>query len=107
MASLPGRLCHCGRIQPCPLHKRQAYDRERGSSTQRLYGYKWQKARARFLMEHPLCKPCEEEGRTTLAFAVDHRIPHRGNLELFWDESNWDPMCESHHNAKARRERRT
>jgi len=25
---------------------------------------------------------------------------------LFWDESNWDPMCEAHHNAKSRAERK-
>jgi len=65
------------------------------------------KARARFLEEHPLCKTCQEQGRLTVAFAVDHRVPHRGNVELFWDESNWDPMCESHHNRKSRSERLT
>jgi hypothetical protein len=39
------------------------------------------------------------------AEVIDHRIPHRGNLTLFWDRSNWDPLCVACHNAKSAREK--
>lgn len=102
----PRPCSRCG-VAGCTTHKRKAYDIERGSSTQRLYGYRWQQASARFKRDHPFCKPCQNEGRITRTFAVDHIIPHRGNPQLFWDQSNWQPICESHHNSKARTERLT
>ena len=37
---------------------------------------------------------------------VDHIIPHKGDKQLFWDESNWQPMCETHHNIKTATEDR-
>ena len=78
------------------------------TSTQRGYGYKWQKARAKFLDEHPLCRYCEREGRITAATVVDHIQPHRGNQELFWDKKNWQSLCARHHNSdKAREESRS
>lgn len=69
-------------------------------STARGYGYRWQKARERHLQAHPLCIECEREGCVTAATVVDHRIPHRGDQALFWDESNWDSLCTTHHNRK-------
>jgi 5-methylcytosine-specific restriction protein A len=33
-----------------------------------------------------------------------HRVPHRGDARLFWDQNNWQPMCTPHHNAKTARE---
>jgi 5-methylcytosine-specific restriction endonuclease McrA len=48
---------------------------------------------------------CEEEGFVEVAAVVDHKVPHKGNLELFWDESNWQGLCKPHHDAsKARQE---
>jgi 5-methylcytosine-specific restriction protein A len=76
-------------------------------STARGYGYKWQKARERFLSEHPLCCYCERTGRITAASVVDHKIPHRGDAALFWNESNWQPLCKPcHDSVKAREEGR-
>jgi 5-methylcytosine-specific restriction endonuclease McrA len=67
---------------------------------------RWRRTAKRFLREHPLCCYCEQEGRVTAATVVDHKIPHRGNIALFWDEANWQPMCRPHHDgAKAREER--
>lgn len=40
------------------------------TSSQRGYGYRWQKARAAFLREHPFCVYCLRERRITLALAV-------------------------------------
>ncbi len=67
------------------------------TSTQRGYGYKWQKAREAFLREHPLCVMCAAEGRVTVATVVDHIVPHRGDQSLFWRRSNWQSLCATHH----------
>lgn len=67
----------------------------RKTSTQRGYGYRWQKARADFL-SHPdnvLCVMCTDRGHTTVATVVDHIIPHKGDMKLFWDRKNWQPLC--------------
>lgn len=75
------------------------------TSTQRGYGYKWQKARERFLRANPLCVYCQREGRLTAATVVDHVKPHKGDRVLFWDESNWQPLCKPcHDSVKAREE---
>ena len=42
----------------------------------------------------------EEQGKLTPATVVDHIIPHRGDKKLFWDERNWQALCESCHNHK-------
>ena len=74
------------------------------SSTQRGYGYRWQKARERFLKKNPLCVYCQKNGRAEPANVVDHIIPHRGNQELFWRESNWQALCSSCHSSVKQRE---
>jgi 5-methylcytosine-specific restriction enzyme A len=46
---------------------------------------------------------CEKTGRIEAANVVDHIIPHRGDMELFWDADNWQSLCRAHHDAKTRR----
>jgi 5-methylcytosine-specific restriction enzyme A len=81
-------------------------DRERPSAARRGYDGRWRKARAQFLAGHPTCARCILEGRLTRATVVDHVRPHRGDPELFWDESNWQPLCRRHHDAKTVRDGR-
>jgi 5-methylcytosine-specific restriction enzyme A len=50
--------------------------------------------------------PCKAVGRLEPAVVVDHRVPHRGNHELFWDEANWQGMCKRCHDTKTAREGR-
>ncbi len=38
------------------------------------------------------------------ADVVDHIIPHKGDQSLFWDSSNWQPLCKHHHDQKTARE---
>ncbi len=75
----------------------------------RLYSYKWQQASKGFLRKHPLCQcPHCGEGRIRVrqATVVDHKIPHRGDMQLFWDSNNWQAMAkECHDSYKARLER--
>lgn len=74
------------------------------TSTRRGYGYKWQKARAQFLREHPLCVMCQVQGLVTAATVVDHITPHRGDQSLFWRRSNWQGLCATHHSRDKQRE---
>lgn len=79
---------------------------DKQTSAQRGYGYKWQQARIGYLRNHPLCVYCEREGRIKAASLVDHKIPHRGNMKLFWDSDNWAALCSHCHNTtKAAEER--
>lgn len=106
------RLCACGKRVPsgarCPCQaKRDAerkarFDKNRPNSSQRGYTSAWEKARAAFLARHSYCR-CG-----ALATVVDHIKPHRGDRELFWDKSNWQPLCTPcHSGAKQREERRS
>lgn len=86
------------------------------TSGQRGYDYRWQKARAAFLRDHPFCAYCLRDAgiRATdvaevilecaakhvavpYGNVVDHRIAHRGDQTLFWDQSNWQTLCATHH----------
>ncbi|HEY5551214.1 MAG TPA: HNH endonuclease signature motif containing protein [Opitutaceae bacterium] len=82
-------------------------ERERGSAASRGYGARWRKASAAYLAQHPYCVACRGQGLMVEAAVVDHRIPHRGDLALFWAESNWQSICAPHHNAKSARELNT
>lgn len=98
---------------------------DKRTSTQRGYGYKWQQARAGFLAKHPFCVMCLAEYGVTetdpadvvlrcaemcksvpYADVVNHRIPHRGDQTLFWDRSNWEPICKHHHDSDVQRRER-
>jgi 5-methylcytosine-specific restriction protein A len=36
----------------------------------------------------------------TEATIIDHIIPHRGDKRLFWDRTNWQPICQACHDRK-------
>jgi 5-methylcytosine-specific restriction enzyme A len=87
----------------CPAHAREhqrTYDAARGTAEARGYTARWRKRRRIFLAEHPLCEECRRAGKVVAASVVDHVVPHRGDLTLFWDEANWQALCERHHNQK-------
>ena len=90
----------------CAKHK-PLHPEEIRSPSERGYDSRWRKARKRFLAAHPLCVECMKEGRYVKATDVDHVIPFRGDMGLFWDESNWQPLCHRHHSMKTRREDQT
>jgi 5-methylcytosine-specific restriction enzyme A len=63
---------------------------------------RWRNLRRFYLKRHPLCVLCERNGRITQSVAVDHIVPHRGNMALFWDsENNLQALCERCHNSKS------
>lgn len=69
------------------------------TSSQRGYDYRWQKARDQYLRNNPLCVYCERNGRTTAARVVDHIVAHRGDMVLFWDQTNWQSLCKPCHDS--------
>lgn len=82
-----------------------SWRQEKKSSSARGYGHRWKLARAGYLRKHPLCIFCERQGRITAATVVDHIVPHKGDMTLFWDSGNWQPLCKHcHDSVKARME---
>ena len=74
------------------------------SSSDRGYDHRWRKERGEYLRLHPYCVMCEEEDQVyRLASVVDHKVPHRGDMILFWDKSNWQSLCGNHHNSHKQR----
>lgn len=78
--------------------------KDKRSSAARGYGSRWQKARLHYLAAHPLCAYCAKQGRTTAAEVIDHIKPHKGDMALFWDSSNWQPLCKHCHDSHKQRE---
>ena len=74
------------------------------SSTKRGYNYRWQKARITWLKSNPLCRDHSARGFVKAAEVIDHIIPHGGDQVLFWDKTNWQPLCKSCHDRKTAKE---
>lgn len=100
----PCRCQGCARLTSgkyCEEHQRlNTLESGRPTAAERGYNSRWQKARQIFLAEHPLCVECEKQGRYVEATVVDHITPHKGDQILFWDESNWQPLCKQCHDRK-------
>ena len=80
------------------------YGKQRGTTDERGYGWRWQKIRRDYLSAHPLCVICRARGIIESATVVDHITPHKGDDVLFWDsERNWQPLCIKCHNTKTAR----
>ena len=94
----------CFNPAPCPRHPRDT----RPSAHRRGYGRRWRMYRESYLRDHPLCVHCDKEGELSLATQVDHIQPVAGpNEPLFWDPTNHQPLCRSHHSQKTRAEMQT
>lgn len=86
--------------KPTEVVRKNDFDKTRTTSTARGYGYKWQKARVKFLSENPLCLICQAKKIVKAATIVDHIIAHKGDAHLFWNQDNWQPLCVSCHSRK-------
>lgn len=102
LQSLPSRL---GKAAPrVAAATTGTWRGDKASSTARGYGYKWQQARLGHLRSHPLCVYCDRQDLVTEATVVDHIIPHRGDMGLFWDRKNWQSLCATCHSGMKARE---
>ncbi len=79
----------CRHLQPCPVHRPRPTGRAAG------YDVEWERVTRAYLAMHTRCAECG--GRSQV---VDHIQPHRGDKVLFWDRSNWQPMCRPCHSRK-------
>ena len=89
----------------CEEHVKLHYH-DTKTTEEKGYNRRWQKARRIFLNSHPLCVRCQQQGKIVTATVVDHIIPHRGDQKLFWDRSNWQPLCKPCHDTKTMTEDR-
>ena len=92
----------------CPSHTHSGgfrSTRTRGmTTTERGYGWRWQKRREAILNREPLCRPCKQAGRVTPATEVDHIVPKaQGGTD---HPDNLEPICHDCHEAKSRVEAR-
>ena len=102
------KLTDCGYCDAHRIEKQRLYTKEananRESSAKRGYDRRWQKTREHFLNANPSCVFCLKEKQQHIpATVVDHIIPHRGDMSLFWDQENWQPLCKRCHDRKTAR----
>jgi len=77
------------------------------------YGRRWKEHRAHYLRAHPLCRMCEARGIREPARVVDHIRPWKSGAteeeqtRLFWDVSNWQPLCKCCHDAAKQAEEKS
>jgi hypothetical protein len=72
-----------------------------------LYGRAWQTAARQHRIANPYCAWCGEQvwlGDSERQPPIDHIVPHHGDMRLFWDQSNWQTLCEDCHGQKTRSE---
>lgn len=58
---------------------------------------RWKRLRARQLRKHPYCQCPHHEGQHVPAQVVDHIVPHKGNLRLFFDRKNLQSLTNTCH----------
>jgi 5-methylcytosine-specific restriction enzyme A len=83
-----------------PQQRARDYERERGSSASRGYGYDWRKFREHVLAERPLCQDCDAAGRVTAAEEVHHVVKPRIRPDLRLDPQNVVSLCVSCHSRR-------
>jgi 5-methylcytosine-specific restriction protein A len=104
MPTSPPIACPCGGLKRqgkcdrCGTTKRS--DKQRGTSTQRGYDYRWQRFRITYLAQYPLCVDCAAEGRAGAATDVHHKQKLRDRPDLKYEESNLVALCSEHHDKR-------
>ncbi|WP_027556240.1 HNH endonuclease [Bradyrhizobium sp. Cp5.3] len=99
MAWKPRRVCSCGQrvwageLCACQIKRKAENDRRRPNAHDRGYDSKWRRESKAFL-DLPRNRFCAC-GCGRKADCVDHIKPHRGDMKLFWDRSNWQPLASS------------
>jgi 5-methylcytosine-specific restriction protein A len=90
-----------------PMPTTKPYDQQRGTAHERGYTNRWNIARTAYLRKHPLCVRCRQAGRISAASVVNHIKPHKGDMKLFWDSSNWESVCKTCHDSAIQKQERT
>jgi 5-methylcytosine-specific restriction protein A len=81
------------------LRANRAYNAGRPARHEFYNTAQWQKLRAWFRGQHPLCQECEKQGAITPSRIVDHIVPiEEGGSAL--DTENLQALCVACHNRK-------
>lgn len=76
-------------------------EEQRPNRHARGYTNRWARYSKARLWEHPWCVACEAEGFTVLGSDTDHIVPPPSpEHPLFWDDTNHQTLCETHHSRK-------
>jgi len=111
--TVPYRLARPCRAFMCPntttnangyCDEHQALARERrGSARERGYDWQWEKFRARYLREHPLCVDCLAKHCMTPATEVHHEKKLKDFPELKYDKRYLHALCHQCHSKRTAR----
>ena len=88
-ATAPRRLRQRPSLRPAP----SPYNNRRWKAASRAF---------RSRPENVWCAECRKHNRLRRSTQTDHIIPHNGDEQLFWTESNWQPLCDRCHARKTR-----
>ena len=90
----------------CPDHQSKAEERrkqrsrDRGNTTARGYGREWQRLRAAYLREHPLCADCLARGIVRPATVVHHLCAIADRPDLRLESRNLLGLCRDCHELR-------
>ncbi|WP_057745739.1 HNH endonuclease [Liquorilactobacillus capillatus] len=84
----------------------RTYDSNESKMQQFYHSAAWRRLSRRFLENNPVCVKCYEDGVIRKADVVDHVQEVKDNWSRRLDESNLQALCNVHHNAKTRNERK-
>lgn len=112
MANKPLRPCRypgCSALTRagwCAVHKSTKSPRRESIAWHNWYSLSvWtDDLRPAQLFREPFCRECAKRGLRVWATDVDHVQDHKGNWEVFIDESNLESLCHSCHSRKTMRE---
>jgi len=86
-----------------PKGDRYDVNRENRKAAAKPYATKrWRSLRKAQLRVEPMCRSCHESGKVVEATLVDHVIPHRGDMRLFFDVDNLQSLCVTCHDKKTK-----
>lgn len=92
----------CARDMAADRNKR--YDANRPEVHRFYHSAKWQRIRARYLAQHPLCELCLRHNHIVSAVVVDHKKEIRDGGSMT-DFENLQALCAACHNRKTAGER--
>lgn len=84
---------YCEEHEKVISHEYEKY--QRNPATRKRYGRQWQRIRAAYAREHPLCEMCLKEGKITPMEQVHHIIPLSEGGTNDWN--NLMSLCASCH----------
>jgi 5-methylcytosine-specific restriction endonuclease McrA len=64
---------------------------------------RWRAVRAAQIAREPLCERCKAKGILVPTKVVHHKIPHRGDITLFWS-GPFESLCNPCHSGPAQQE---